>query len=574
MTSPLRLMLINDDPVFRLGLRIWLEQLGDIQVVAEASNASEAWTQLSPSAAAAEVATEPALDLVILDLGLGRGDPQQLPGLQLCGQIKSRFPTLPVLVLGASDEPVLRAAADQMGADAYQRRGLPLHQLADLIGALATAPTSQTASALPADRQSPPTPGPGATFRSRLRQSCLQQIAASLDQVQGHLDQASAPYRWVLAGRRRELRAARGLISWLLATPTPEPQPSRPQGDPQAPSSPFPSPGLVQAPGGTLQGWPRPLLQAVALKLTGPLANTSGVPLEIDILRQEKRQELLYLSLQQLEATLRQLRRAQLSPEQVTQTWLTLLGDLWQDIMTEFLGRYTTLEIDQQDQSLVQVLSQERETVQQGMLATLPYGPDLLRHLLFQDSLTVDGAPYLASTPAALDRSQWLLENLVIQLANAVIQPLLNRCPDVEPLKQQLYHRRLISSREIERFRNELAWRYRWASFWHEPAAIFESRYPLWGLGPSGLVSRSIYAPRRQELEQLSGLPLVITLLLEARDAIAPRFRAVVAWVGSGLVYILTEVIGRGIGLIGRGIAKGIGTAWQDRRFNRHSQDS
>lgn len=32
-----------------------------------------------------------------------------------------------------------------------------------------------------------------------------------------------------------------------------------------------------------------------------------------------------------------------------------------------------------------------------------------------------------------------------------------------------------------------------------------------------------------------------------------------VAWVGKGVVYLLTQVIGRGLGLIGQGILQGIG---------------
>ena len=35
--SPLRLMLVDEDPVFRMGLRIWLEQTAGYRVVAEAS---------------------------------------------------------------------------------------------------------------------------------------------------------------------------------------------------------------------------------------------------------------------------------------------------------------------------------------------------------------------------------------------------------------------------------------------------------------------------------------------------------------------------------------------------------
>jgi len=105
-------MLVDEDPVFRLGLRIWLEQTAGHRVVAEASQAEEALTNLGLGPGAGPAAD---LDLVILDLGLGAGQPQQLPGLQLCAEIKRRIPTLPVLVLSAQVEPVLQAAAAQVG---------------------------------------------------------------------------------------------------------------------------------------------------------------------------------------------------------------------------------------------------------------------------------------------------------------------------------------------------------------------------------------------------------------------------------------------------------------------------
>jgi DNA-binding NarL/FixJ family response regulator len=40
--SPLRLMLVDEDPVFRMGLRIWLEQTTGYRVVAEASQSEDA----------------------------------------------------------------------------------------------------------------------------------------------------------------------------------------------------------------------------------------------------------------------------------------------------------------------------------------------------------------------------------------------------------------------------------------------------------------------------------------------------------------------------------------------------
>ncbi|HBY78700.1 MAG TPA: DUF3685 domain-containing protein, partial [Cyanobacteria bacterium UBA11148] len=54
--------------------------------------------------------------------------------------------------------------------------------------------------------------------------------------------------------------------------------------------------------------------------------------------------------------------------------------------------------------------------------------------------------------------------------------------------------------------------------------------------------------------------------------AIAPRLRGTVAWVGQGVVYILTQVLGRGIGLIVRGVIQGVGSALQDTRLGKDGE--
>ena len=65
---------------------------------------------------------------------------------------------------------------------------------------------------------------------------------------------------------------------------------------------------------------------------------------------------------------------------------------------------------------------------------------------------------------------------------------------------------------------------------------------------------------------------MTVTLLLETRDAIAPGIRATVSFIGSGIVYLLTQVIGRGIGLIGRGIIQGVGNSFQDIKFGKNNK--
>ncbi|HEY9859043.1 MAG TPA: DUF3685 domain-containing protein, partial [Candidatus Obscuribacterales bacterium] len=306
------------------------------------------------------------------------------------------------------------------------------------------------------------------------------------------------------------------------------------------------------------------LFDRTVSKLQSPLQNLTNHPLEIDILREEKKRELLYIILHKLEETLDELRFAQVQPAQLLEKHTAIIRDLWAATTTDFFGKYYTLQLGPLDLEVVRVLLQDAPAVQSEMLNRIPLSLELFAYLLFQTPLVVDNVAYAADTPEALARAECLLQNLLVQVANSVMQPLLNRFADVEAIKQAFYDRRLISTREIERFRNSLSWKYRLEKFVDEPKAIFESQYELLVLDSRGIAKISIYAPRNQELRELSGLQLAVTLVLETRDAIAPRLRSAIAFFGSGLVYVLTEVVGRGIGLVGRGILQGIGSAWQD----------
>ena len=47
-----------------------------------------------------------------------------------------------------------------------------------------------------------------------------------------------------------------------------------------------------------------------------------------------------------------------------------------------------------------------------------------------------------------------------------------------------------------------------------------------------------------------------------------PRLKMATTFMGSSIVYLLTEIIGRGIGLVGRGVIKGIGNILQENKRN------
>ncbi|NJO43326.1 MAG: DUF3685 domain-containing protein [Cyanobacteria bacterium RU_5_0] len=308
------------------------------------------------------------------------------------------------------------------------------------------------------------------------------------------------------------------------------------------------------------------MFEALLSKLQTSLANETEIPMETDILREDKKRELLYLILRKLEDLLNELRYSQVQPDQLSAKRSALLLDLWEAVTIEFFGRYFTVSLNSITVEVVEVLQQDAEIVRSAILDKIPGTLDWFNHLLFQTPLTVDGTPYPPGNPAALARVELLMENAIIQVANAVMQPLLNHFANVEVIKRDFYDRRLFSSRDIERFRNDLSWGYRMERLLREPTDIFGSQYRLFTVAGRGIKQTAVYAPRNQELEQLSGIPLMVTLVLETRDAIAPRLRSTISFVGNGLIFVLTEVIGRGIGLIGRGVLKGIGNVWQDTR--------
>ncbi len=548
----LQLLLVDSDPIFRLGLRTALQPFGDLQVRGEATNAVEALALLEQNGPG-------SIDLVVLALALEISGADPRWNLGLCRQLRSRYPQLPILLLGNPGEEPLLAIAYQLGVTGYSPKEIALDHLIQILRQVGQGQPCWPAALA---QRPPTTPAPVsilALLRQNLGQSSVAQIEAALAELNAYLQSPGiAPLdRLLLTGRRRELRAARWLVSQMF------PLASTPSGSGMPPASPpLPVPS-VPAPL-TLPGR---LFDRTFSQLQSSLENLTDRTLEIDILREEKKRDLLYLVLRKLEDSLGELRYSGVQPDQLGAKRQAILQDIWQATTIDFFGKYSTLRVGGQIREVVPSLLADREVVGTAILDRIPLVPELLAYLLFQTALVVDNTVWEADSSPATERAEVLLQNLTLRLACAVLQPLLNHFADVEAIKQNLYDRRRLSSREIERFRNDLSWYYRVERYITEPRDIFESQFQLIVLTERGIDLRPIYNPRRQELEQLTGIPLLVTLALETRDALSPRLRSTLAFVGSGVVYVLTELVGRGLGLIGRGIIKGIGNALQDNRI-------
>ncbi|NJR17443.1 MAG: DUF3685 domain-containing protein [Calothrix sp. CSU_2_0] len=589
------ILLIDQDSIFRLGLRVVLEAEANLKVVGEAENDVEALEMV----ARLTQENQNQLDLVILDIDRGYSTASQsfaVPdifqtntqaSLQLCQQLKAQYPQLPILIFSATQNQQLITTAQTLGVNGYFPKGIAIRELISAINtvisgnSLFLAPMSvRYASGIKlrlSQTTSPYSPSPISRYINNLKSSGNRYIQANLVQVRGKLQIPGIPVleKAVLAGKQRELIAARWLLNNILAvnqqTPQIDPTPNilNSINSPQQESifNPINSNNQLDSFSTSSlpsqfspRGLQADLFSACVSQLQLSLQNVTDTYLEIDILRIEKKRELLYLILQKLGKSLDDLRNSQIEVNQLYELNNQILRDLWQTSTIEFFGKFARIQIGNKDLEIVSLLQQDVEVIQRDILDYIPLFPELLSYLIFNTELYIDNAVYLAGSAEAKSQALLILENLLIQVANSVIQPLLNKLADIEKIKQNFYDREYISTRDIERFRNNLSWKYRLRNVVKEPQAIFESRYELFVFAPRGIAKMSIYAPRRAELSQLKGIPLVVTLILEFRDAVAPRLQSVLSLLGSGVVFVLTKVIGRGLGLIGRGILQGIGS--------------
>jgi DNA-binding NarL/FixJ family response regulator len=102
--GPIRVFLLDDHEMVRLGVRDLLESQPDIQVVGEAATAASA------------LALIPALrpDVAVLDLRLPDGD-----GVSVCREVRSRMPEVACLIVTSFDDEGALVDAIMAGAAGF-----------------------------------------------------------------------------------------------------------------------------------------------------------------------------------------------------------------------------------------------------------------------------------------------------------------------------------------------------------------------------------------------------------------------------------------------------------------------
>jgi two-component system, NarL family, response regulator len=121
-TAPLNLLLVEDDELFRLGLRVRLQQESIIESITEAEDGETALT----------LARQKPFDVVLLDIGL-----PGIGGIETCRQLKAAYPELPILILTSRDDAELVRRLIQAGVQGYCLKGIAPESLVLAVRSLA-----------------------------------------------------------------------------------------------------------------------------------------------------------------------------------------------------------------------------------------------------------------------------------------------------------------------------------------------------------------------------------------------------------------------------------------------------
>jgi two-component system nitrate/nitrite response regulator NarL len=137
--SAIRLGIVDDHPVFRLGLKRALERESDVDVVWEMGSAANLDA----------VMTKTPVDIVLMDVYLGVGK----DGMGATRDLTEKWPEVKVAVMSASLDARVASASKRVGAAMFIPKSVPVAEMVNSIKLLAASTSNRSPNGARATRR-------------------------------------------------------------------------------------------------------------------------------------------------------------------------------------------------------------------------------------------------------------------------------------------------------------------------------------------------------------------------------------------------------------------------------------
>ena len=389
--------------------------------------------------------------------------------------------------------------------------------------------------------------------------SGLSQINKDIHVIENLIERKSINtlYLFILLGRRRELLTAKRLILWLwgpLEVLIESPNKKTIKSN-QNTINKYSTDITLRNP--TSKELWKVIYRRVNAKIHGDLKNSTDELTALYSLNYKKRTSLLKTLLQEFSIIVNKVEVRNYNEKKFKDKLQSITTELRANTLRNFIDSYDHLLKNGVEVNISEFLV---NNAQLGIVDDeLPSIHLIIDPIFNNKPILIDGEYISSDDPRCVIQLEMLIFNWIFRTAEIVSEEIISSCSDWPELRKYFLNLELVSTRELERKRNHINTKNQLQNLFRKPVRLYESKRLYFTVKNNMIEKIIIVEPRDDELKKLDWSQRQIAFIIELRDALAPQVQASIQYLGDLIVIILTKVVGRSIGLIGRGIAQGMG---------------
>ncbi len=364
-------------------------------------------------------------------------------------------------------------------------------------------------------------------------------------------------YLFLLLGRRRELLTAKRLIIWLWGPlEVLIESPIKDTSNKNINLINKYSTDITIKNSSTNELW-NVIYKRVNKKLKDNLTNSTDQLAALYSLNISKRRNLLKTILQEFSVIINKLDSKNYRENGFEEILQSFTPELRANTLRNFIDSYDRLQKNGVDVFIAEFLVNNSDL---GIIDDeLPSIDLIIDPILNNRPILIDGEYISIEDPRSIIQLETYILNWIFRTAEILSEEIICSCSQWPELRKYFLNKELVSTRELERKRNHINTNNQLQNLFKKPVRLYESKRLYYTVKNNRIEKIIILEPRDDELNKLDWAQRQIAFTIELRDALAPQVQSIIQYLGDLIVLILTKVVGRSIGLIGRGIAQGMG---------------